>query len=172
MRKVGFYRERQWRQCGKALRASIYGSVIGEFFSDLILITIAGQIAMLALKFGPTEKFSLVLFALSTIGVISSKHKVKGIAAGILGIFIHIIGADPISGSSRFMFGIFDLIGGIPFLPFLIGLFAISEFFIQIELKATADQKDVVVPVSEKYEDNYVTWQEFKANLKTIIRSK
>ncbi|MBD3306710.1 C4-dicarboxylate ABC transporter permease [candidate division KSB3 bacterium] len=161
----------QQGKAGKALRASIYGSVIGEFFSDLILITIAGYIAMLALKFGPTEKFALIVFALSTIGVISSEHKAKGIAAGIVGIFIHMIGADPISGSSRFMFGIFELIGGIPFLPFLIGLFAISEFFIQIERKATADQKDVVVPVSETYEDNHVTWQELKANLKTIARS-
>ncbi len=115
----------QQGKAGKALQASIYGSVLGEFFSDLILITIAGQIAMLALKFGPTEKFPLVFFALSTIGVISSEHKIKGIAAGVLGIFIHIIGADPISGSSRFMFGIFNVIGGIPFLPFLIGLFAI-----------------------------------------------
>jgi len=161
----------QQGKAGKALRASIYGSVLGEFFSDLILITIAAQIAMLALKFGPTEKFSLVFFALSTIGVISSEHKVKGIAAGVLGVFIHIIGADPISGSSRFIFGIFNLIGGIPFLPFLIGLFAISEFFMQIERKVTADQKDVVVPVSKKREDNYVTWQEFKDNIKTIVRS-
>lgn len=161
----------QQGKAGKALRASIYGSVLGELFSDLILITIAGQIAMLALKFGPTEKFALVFFALSTIGVISSEHKIKGIAAGVLGIFIHMIGADPISGSSRFMFGIFNLIGGIPFLPFLIGLFAISEFFMQIERKSTADTKDVVVPVSKKREDNYVTWQEFKENIKTIIRS-
>ncbi|MCP4400847.1 MAG: C4-dicarboxylate ABC transporter permease [bacterium] len=161
----------QQGKAGKALRASIYGSVLGELFSDLILITIAGQIAMLALKFGPTEKFSLVFFALSTIGVISSEHKMKGIAAGVLGIFIHMIGADPISGSSRFMFGIFNLIGGIPFLPFLIGLFAISEFFMQIERKAAADTKDVVVPVSKKHADNYVTWQEFKGNIKTILRS-
>ena len=161
----------QQGKAGKALRASIYGSVLGELFSDLILITIAGQIAMLALKFGPTEKFALVFFALSTIGVISSEHKIKGIAAGVLGVFIHMIGADPISGSSRFMFGIFNLIGGIPFLPFLIGLFAISEFFMQIERKSTADTKDVVVPVSKKREDNYVTWQEFKGNIKTIIRS-
>lgn len=161
----------QQGKAGKALRASIYGSVLGEFFSDLILITIAAQIAMVALKFGPTEKFSLVFFALSTIGVISSEHKVKGVAAGVLGVFIHIIGADPISGSSRFIFGIFNLIGGIPFLPFLIGLFAISEFFMQIERKATTDKKDVVVPVSKNYEDNHVTWEEFKANIKTIARS-
>ncbi len=158
-------------KAGKALRAAIYGSVIGEFISDLVLISVAGQVAALALKFGPTEKFSLVFFALSTIGVVSSRHKLKGIAAGLAGIFFYTIGLDPISGSSRFTLGIFNLIGGIPFLPHLIGLFAVSEFFIQIEKKVAAHAKDMVAPVSKKREDNYLSWKEFKANIVTIIRS-
>lgn len=158
-------------KAGKALRASIYGSVIGEFISDIVLISIAAQIAMVALKFGPTEKFSLVVFALCTIGVVSSEHKLKGIAAALFGIFFRTIGSDPISGSSRFTFGIFDLIGGIPFLPHLIGLFAVSEFFVQIEKKISAGKQDVIAPVSKNPEDNRVTWKEFKANIVTIIRS-
>jgi putative tricarboxylic transport membrane protein len=158
-------------KAGKALRAAIYGSVIGEFISDLVLITIAGQIALIALKFGPTEKFSLVFFALSTIVVISGENKMKGTVAGLLGIFFYTIGLDPISGSTRFTLGIFNLIGGIPFLPFLIGLFAVSEFFVQIERKAVSGKRDVIVPISKRYEDNYVSWKEFKENIKTIIRS-
>ncbi|MBA7580211.1 hypothetical protein ES708_22102 [subsurface metagenome] len=158
-------------KAGKALRASIYGSVIGEFISDIVLISIAAQIAMVALKFGPTEKFSLVVFALCTIGVVSSEHKLKGIAAALFGVFFRTIGSDPISGSSRFTFGIFDLIGGIPFLPHLIGLFAVSEFFVQIEKKISAGKQDVIAPVSKNPEDNRVTWKEFKANIVTIIRS-
>ena len=94
-------------KAGKALRAAIYGSVIGEFISDIVLISVASQIAMIALKFGPTEKFSLVFFALSTIGIVSSEHKLKGIAAGLLGILLYTVGLDPISGSSRFTMGIF-----------------------------------------------------------------
>ena len=158
-------------KAGKALRAAIYGSVIGEFVSDLVLITIASQVAMMALKFGPTEKFALVFFALSTIGIVSSEHKLKGIAAGLLGILFYTIGLDPISGSSRFTLGIFNLIGGIPFLPLLIGLFAVSEFFIQIERRVSAQGNEAVAPVSKKREDNYVSWKEFKANIVTIIRS-
>ncbi len=158
-------------KAGKALRASIYGSVIGEFIADLVLITIASQIAMVALKFGPTEKLSLVIFALVTIGVVSSEHKLKGIAAGLLGIFFRTVGSDPISGSSRFTLGVFSLIGGIPFLPHLIGLFAVSEFFVQIESKVVDAQRDVVAPVSKNREDNYVSWKEFKQNIVTIIRS-
>ncbi|MCD6122639.1 MAG: tripartite tricarboxylate transporter permease [Spirochaetales bacterium] len=158
-------------KAGKALRASIYGSVIGEFISDIVLITIAAQIAAIALKFGPTEKFSLVFFALCTIGVVSSEDKIKGLSAALLGIFIRTIGSDPITGSSRFTFGIFNLVGGIPFLPHLIGLFAVSEFFVQIGRKITSSKKDIVAPVSKNREDNIVTWKEFKTNIKTIIRS-
>ena len=158
-------------KAGKALRAAIYGSVIGEFVSDLVLITIASQVAMIALKFGPAEKFALVFFALSTIGVVSSQHKLKGIAAGLTGILFYTMGLDPISGSSRFTFGVTNLLGGIPFLPLLIGLFAVSEFFIQIERRVSAQGNEAVAPVSKKREDNYVSWKEFKANIVTIIRS-
>ena len=158
-------------KAGKALRGSIYGSVIGELISDIVLICVASQVAALALKFGPTEKFALVFFALSTIGVVSSAHKLKGIAAGLLGIFFHTIGTDPISGSSRFTLGIFDLIGGIPFLPHLIGLFAVSEFFIQIEKKVSETKSDMVARVSKKRENNYLSWKEFKGNIGNIIRS-
>ncbi len=158
-------------KAGKALRASIFGSVIGEFIADIVLITVAGQIAMVALKFGPTEKFSLVFFALATIGVVSSQHKLKGIVAALLGIFFRTIGMDPLSGSSRFTLGIFNLIGGIPFLPHLIGLFAVSEFFVQIERKVSDAKRDVVAPVSKNRADNYVSWKELKQNIGTIIRS-
>jgi putative tricarboxylic transport membrane protein len=158
-------------KAGKALRASIYGSVIGEFLADIVLITVAAQIAGFALRFGPAEKFALVVFALSTIAVISSEHKLKGAAAGFFGIFIYSIGADPLSGASRFTLGFFQLTGGIPFLPLLIGMFAVSEFFSQIEKKSVLGGMEVVAKISDRREDSYVSWAEFKASFKTIIRS-
>ncbi|TVQ39053.1 MAG: hypothetical protein EA384_07265 [Spirochaetaceae bacterium] len=161
----------QQGKAGKALRASIYGSVIGEFIADIVLISLAAQIARVALRFGPTEKFSLVVFALVTIGVVSSRHKLKGIAAGLLGIAFYTVGIEPVSAATRFTFGIFQLIGGVPFLPMLIGLFAVSEFFVHIERKSGAGGAETVVPVSSRREDNYVTWAEFKASIRTVLRS-
>lgn len=158
-------------KAGKALRASIYGSVIGEFISDVILITIAAQIATVALKFGPNEKFSLVVFALSTIAVISGGNILKGVAAGLFGLFLKTVGLDPITSSDRFTLGVFELTGGIPFLPLLIGLFAVSEFLAQAEKKVIPGQKEQVIPLSRKEEDNYVSWKEFRENLRTILRS-
>jgi len=161
----------QQGKAGKALKASIYGSVIGEFISDIVLITLAAQIARIALKFGPHEKFALVIFALTTIAMVSSNFKIKGLIAIFFGIFFRMIGSDPIFGSARFTFGIFKLIGGIPFLPHLIGLFAISEFLIQIEKRIKKGSIDVVVPPPKTPDDDRVTWQEFRSNFKTIIRS-
>ena len=158
-------------KAGKALKASIYGSVIGEFLADLVLISIAAQIARIALKFGPQEKFSLVVFALTTIAVVSSEHKIKGIIVVLGGIFLHTIGSDPVFGSTRFTFGVFQLIGGVPFLPFLIGLFAISEFLVQIEKKVVQGRPDMLLPVTGNPEDSRVSWAEFKGNIKTILRS-
>ena len=154
----------QQGKAGKALRASIYGSVLGEFFADLILITLAAQIASVALKFGPAEKFALVVFALSTIAVISSENKLKG-------VFIYTVGQDPISGAARFTLGLFQLTAGVPFLPLLIGMFAVSEFFAQVGKKSQVGGKDILTKVSNRKEDNYVSWAEFRENIKTIIRS-
>lgn len=161
----------QQGKAGKALRASVYASVIGEFLADIILITVAAQIAVFALKFGPAEKFTLVVFALSTIAVISSEHKLKGVAAGLAGILVYTVGADPLSGASRFTMGFFQLTGGLPFLPLLIGLFAVSEFFTQIGKKSQSTGKDVIAQISDRREDNYLSWKEFRENFRTIIRS-
>lgn len=158
-------------KAGKALKASIYGSVLGEFISDLVLITIAAQIARVALKFGPHEKFSLVVFALTTIAVVSSNDKVKGLVALFLGVFFRSVGVDPVSGAPRFTFGIFQLIAGVPFLPHLIGLFAISEFLVQIEKRIKKGSVDLAVPPPAHPDDDRVTWPEFRGSIRTIIRS-
>jgi putative tricarboxylic transport membrane protein len=158
-------------KAGKALRAAIYGSVVGEFIADVVLITVAAQIATVALKFGPNEKFSLVVFALSTISVISGGNVLKGVAAGLLGLFLKTVGLDPITSCDRFTLGIFELEGGIPFLPLLIGVFAVSEFLAQAGKKIFPGRTEQVIPLSRNKADNYVSWKEFRENLRTILRS-
>ena len=161
----------QQGKAGKALNAAIYGSVIGQFLADIVLISVAVQIAMVALRFGPSERLAIVIFALVAISLVSTTgNKLKGIAAGLAGIFVYSIGLDPVSGVSRFTFGQFQLIAGIPFLPLLIGLFAISEFFTQLETRLLHGKKEMI-KISKNKEDNRVTWAEFKQNFPTIIRS-
>lgn len=58
---------------------------------------------------------------------------IKGLIAGVLGLMIGTIGLDPIMATRRFGFDFAQLDEGISLMPMLIGLFALSEFFISFE---------------------------------------
>jgi putative tricarboxylic transport membrane protein len=112
---------------GKALGATITASFIGGLFSILILIFLAPTLAKVALAFGPAEYFALGIFGLTILPSLSGQSIVKGLTAGILGVMVSTVGVDQITGESRFIFGNVNLLGGIPLIPVLIGVFAISQ---------------------------------------------
>ncbi|MBA7540099.1 hypothetical protein ES705_32388 [subsurface metagenome] len=89
--------------------------------------------AIIALKFGPPEFTILILFAMLIMGSVAKKSMVKGLMSTVFGVLIGIIGLDPMSTVPRFSFGVVNMMGGLNFMPLLIGLFAISECFFQIE---------------------------------------
>lgn len=114
-------------KAGKALKMSLYASVIGELISDLALILFCVPIAALALKFGPAEMFALGIFALTLVGVLSEGNMVKGLIAGTVGLLLANFGVDPLSGQFRLTFGVRELSGGWAFIALVIGIFAVSE---------------------------------------------
>lgn len=117
---------------GKAAEAigwATVSSVIGGLFSAIILILAAPQLAAVALKFGPIETFALIALALTCIAGVSRGSMVKGILAGLLGLLLATVGTDPMTGSTRFDFEIFQLSAGVSLVPVLVGLFAFTEVF-------------------------------------------
>jgi putative tricarboxylic transport membrane protein len=119
-------------QAGKALTISILASGIGAFISSILLIFTAVPMAHFALQFGPMEYFALAIFGLSLISSLSEGSITKGFIAMFFGLLIISVGIDPIVGVPRFAPSI-SLLGGIPFLPALVGLFALSEVLFMIE---------------------------------------
>ena len=120
-------------QAMAALSTSAYASFFGGIFSCACLIFLAPQLAKIALKFGPAEYFAIGLFGLSIISALSSKNIWKGLMSAGLGMAIATIGQDPISGASRFTFGVPALVGGFNLVAALIGIFAISEILCKLE---------------------------------------
>jgi len=120
-------------QARRALEISLYSSVIGDLFSTILLIAAATSLAAVAVRFGPPEFVMLYLLALVTIASVSGRHAPKAVFSTGLGFLIACIGLDPMSGAQRFTFGNTDLIGGIGLIPLLIGLFALSEVFTEVE---------------------------------------
>jgi len=114
-------------QALKAMKMGLYASVIGDTFSDLVLILVAGLLASVALKFGPPEYAMLIVFSLTIIGAVSGKSMLKGLISAGAGLFLATIGLDPMRGTPRFDFGVIEFYGGISLIPMLIGLFALAE---------------------------------------------
>ena len=106
--------------------------------SAVILVALAPQLAFLGLEFGPWDYFSLIVFALTITVSLSGDNMIKGLIAGLLGLFAACVGEDEINGVARFAFGSDHIRQGFAFLPVLIGLFAFSQLLSDVEDSAKA----------------------------------
>lgn len=122
-------------QARRALEMALYACVFGDLFATIILIFAAQILAQVALEFSSPDFTMLLLFSLTMIAAVSGKSMVKGLIAAATGALIGVIGLDPMSGTSRFTFGVPDMMGGISLIPLLIGMFALPEAIIQMERK-------------------------------------
>ncbi|MDA7949501.1 MAG: tripartite tricarboxylate transporter permease [Hyphomicrobiaceae bacterium] len=113
----------------KALLTALYSSITADLASDVLTIMIAPMLAIVALKFGPAERFWVMMLAITLIGSLSGDHLAKGLFSAAFGLFIGTIGTDPIGAISRNTFGLWWLSDGIPFPPMLIGVFAMAMVF-------------------------------------------
>lgn len=153
-------------EAGKAIGVATIASVTGGLISTFCLIFIAPQLARIALKFGPEEYFALMIFGLTIIASVSGKYLVKGLISGFFGLLIATVGLDPVTGYARFSFNIPNLMRGFSTLPVLIGLFAISEIFIQLEEKIL---KQKTIHPDQKITNVLPTFRELKRLLTVII---
>lgn len=149
-----------------ALNLALRGSVIGGVFSGLCLLFLAPQVAKLALQFGAPDYFMLAVFGLTIIASVSSKHLLKGIVMAALGLFVKCIGIDPLQGTYRLTFGSDILARGVDLVPALIGLFAVSELFNQIEKKVMHMSRPPKLKKGEKH-----TWGELLKYKWLMLRS-
>ncbi|KEA63621.1 Tricarboxylate transport membrane protein TctA [Marinobacterium lacunae] len=147
----------------KALKMSLYASVIADFISNLSLIFFAGYLAKIALNFGAPEFFWLICFSLTIIVSLSGSSILKGLMAAGLGITFSLVGLDPVFGSERLTFGSYNLMDSISFIPLLIGLFAIPEIISFYRKKCSPHIKIKASGAS-------VSWAEMKGSFKSIIR--
>ena len=153
-------------EAGLALGWATVASVIGGLVSAVVLIFAAPQLAAVALQFGPIETFALILLGMTCIVSVSTGSVVKGLMAGMIGIFLSTVGGDPILGEMRFTFGNWQLFAGFNLLAVVIGVFALSEVFI----RASAP----ISRVSDLVAFNGIvlpSWQMWKGRLRNLTKS-
>ena len=120
-------------QPGRALGLSTLASTFGGIFSTVCLILLAPQLAKVALQFSKPEYFALAIFGLSIITSVSSGSVIKGIMGGLIGLFLATVGIDGMSGAIRFTLDTNYFMGGVSFIPVLIGVFAFAQVLSSIE---------------------------------------
>ncbi len=171
----------QQGKSGKALKQALYSSVMADACSDLILIFLAAPVAMIALKIGPPEYTSIIIFSLIVISVAASEHPVRGILAVILGLLFGTVGMDPEFGTPRLTFHLLELADGFHIMPMVIGLLAFSEVLLQLEKEfvrrlerrfSEETAADAAAAAGQDHPENHrLSWPEFKKTLPTICRS-
>ncbi len=110
-----------------ALGAGLVFSAIGGLFGTAVLIVAAPALADIALRFSSFEYFWLVLLGLTCAVFITSDRPLKGLITLFLGLLVACVGLGNPAGHPRFTFGNSEMMGGIGFIPMMIGMFAVSE---------------------------------------------
>lgn len=114
-------------QAARALSAAFASSLIGGLIGALGL-TLAIPIARpLVLALGSPELFMLTALGVSFAGSLIGKEAIKGMAAGLLGLLLGLIGPSPAAAQHRFDFGQLYLMDGIPLVVVALGIFGVAE---------------------------------------------
>ncbi|KYO66989.1 tripartite tricarboxylate transporter permease [Thermovenabulum gondwanense] len=153
-------------QAEAALAISAIASFISGMLSTIAFVFLALPIARFALKFGPPEYFALMLFALAATASISKDELLKGIISLLLGLMISTVGIDLQSGVQRFTFGIPELQMGIDFIVVIIGIYGMSEVFINFETILKQGTK----PIQTKFKRIWITMEQWKRSILPILR--
>jgi putative tricarboxylic transport membrane protein len=144
----GYEMKRQGR-AGEALGISLWSGIVGSLFGLAMLILMTEPLSRIALAFRPTSYCALGVLGLSIIASLSERSLLKGLAAAVVGMMVATVGTDPISGVSRFTFGLPELLAGVKPILIMIGLFAVSELLRQSgtqSVTATAEAIRVRLP--------------------------
>ncbi|MCA3100122.1 MAG: tripartite tricarboxylate transporter permease [Rhodocyclaceae bacterium] len=120
-------------RAGAALAISAIASFIAGTASVVLLSLLAVPLAGFALRFGPAEYFTLMLFAMTSVAALTGPSLAKGLLSMFLGLMFATIGIDLQSGQQRFTFDLPELQDGIGFIVVVVGLFAIAEVFCGLE---------------------------------------
>jgi len=152
-------------EAGKALGLTTTSSAIGTFVGMMFVVVFTPIIAALALQFTSFEFFLLAFFGILISGSISCPDTVqKGWLAGFLGLFLAVVGRDPLQVYPRYTFGLMNLESGIEVVPVLIGAFGIPQI-----IQVLKDRQVTAEPT--KLEKVLPSFRDIGRNLKHIVRS-
>lgn len=148
-------------RAGPALGIAAIGSFVAGTLGVVGLTFFAPLFAEYALAFGPPEYFALMLLSVTIVISFTGQSVVKGLLMALFGFLLSFVGISPLSGQSRFTYGMIEFSAGFEIPCVIIGLIAIKEVIKGMEenqiavsteglgrlLPSLADLKRSVLPI-------------------------
>lgn len=114
-------------QAARALSAAITTSTVNGLIWGIASFLFLPLYTGVILKIAIPEILAFLTLAFCSVVFISSHYWFRGILALALGIFLGLLGQDPVTGAERWTFGWSYLGSGIQFAPLLAGVLAFPE---------------------------------------------
>ena len=130
-------------EAGRALSASYLASIVGTLVAAVVFIVFLPFLRSLMLLFASPEFFMLTMLGMVMIGSLAGDFVQRGLIMAGIGLVLGMIGLSPNTGEPRFVFNIVYLWDGIPFVPLVLGLFAIPESIDLMVRQTTIAQKKI-----------------------------
>ncbi|MPZ52386.1 MAG: tripartite tricarboxylate transporter permease [Acidimicrobiia bacterium] len=151
-------------RAGAALGISAIGSFIAGTCAVVGLMVVTPLLVQVALEFGPHEFFGLMLLGLTMVAYLAGGSLSKAVLMALVGLMLATIGADPVTGTTRFAFGNLNLIDGVAFLPVVTGLFAFSEVLISFGSSVSTE------PIRTRFRELWPSVADVKESIGAIFR--
>lgn len=133
----------QQGKAGYALQIALLSSAFGGMASAVAMMLLAPPLSLVTLAFGPPEVFWIGIFGIAAVSVFLGDDLPKGLLAALIGLFIGMIGLDPVMSTDRFTFNQLELEAGINIVVLMVGLYAIPPCLDMAEKTISKNEKGV-----------------------------
>ena len=144
-------------------------SVLGGVLATTVVLIVITPLSDFALNFGTRELFAVAIFGLTVIGSVVGRDFRKGMVSALLGLLFAAMSTSPETARPRFTMGFLQLYEGVPFVPAIVGLFAITEMLL-IAKKSSIVDPTLADQLSESRGGLLVQLREVVEGIKVTLR--
>lgn len=119
-------------EAGRAISIAAIASGLGGLLGIAWLMLLLPIVVALIMSFAAPEICMMILVGLATIVVAARGNMIKGLIMGGVGMLLSFIGFSDTTGVPRYTGGTMYLWDGIALIPFILGIFAISEVMVLV----------------------------------------
>lgn len=130
---------------GQALLITTMASFFGGSIAIILLMGVSPMLAKLALQFGSSEYFAVMLLGLVAAFTLNADNVSRAVAMTFFGLILGTFGMELTTGVRRYTFGFPEMTEGISILVLTMGLFGISE------LLQNVSRRDTPAPLIPSY---------------------